>query len=93
MVYYPIALRKVKIVYNFGLSECNRVKHYRCYDLKLPILHAKIQQGTILLAMKLSSHEQLQLTTPSDGKIIDLYKLIIICLKNVEREKISPKKI
>ena len=22
----PIALRKVKIVYNFGLSECNRVK-------------------------------------------------------------------
>ena len=26
----PIALRKAKIVYNFGLSECNRVKkcHY-----------------------------------------------------------------
>ena len=23
----PIALRKAKIVYNFGLSECNRVKH------------------------------------------------------------------
>ena len=23
---YPIALRKAKIVYNFGLSECNRVK-------------------------------------------------------------------
>ena len=22
----PIALRKAKIVYNFGLSECNRVK-------------------------------------------------------------------
>ena len=22
----PIALRKTKIVYNFGLSECNRVK-------------------------------------------------------------------
>ena len=22
----PIALRKVKIAYNFGLSECNRVK-------------------------------------------------------------------
>ena len=24
--YNPIALRKAKIVYNFGLSECNRVK-------------------------------------------------------------------
>ena len=23
----PIALRKAKIAYNFGLSECNRVKH------------------------------------------------------------------
>ena len=25
----PIALRKAKIVYNFGLSECNRVKVYK----------------------------------------------------------------
>ena len=24
----PIALRMAKIVYNFGLSECNRVKAY-----------------------------------------------------------------
>ena len=24
----PFALRKAKIVYNFGLSECNRVKDY-----------------------------------------------------------------
>ena len=24
----PIALRKAKIVYNFGLSECNRVKRH-----------------------------------------------------------------
>ena len=24
----PIALRKAKIVYNFGRYECNRVKHY-----------------------------------------------------------------
>ena len=24
----PIALRKAKIVYNFGLSECNRVKEF-----------------------------------------------------------------
>ena len=23
---YPVALRKAKTVYNFGLSECNRVK-------------------------------------------------------------------
>ena len=30
----PIALRKAKIVYNFGLSECNRVK---CEEL----LHCK----------------------------------------------------
>ena len=25
-VFNPIALRKAKIIYNFGLSECNRVK-------------------------------------------------------------------
>ena len=25
----PIALRKAKIAYNFGLSECNRVKHLK----------------------------------------------------------------
>ena len=24
--FHPIALKKAKIVYNFGLSECNRVK-------------------------------------------------------------------
>ena len=26
----PVALRKAKIVYNFGLSECNRVKKINC---------------------------------------------------------------
>ena len=26
----PFALRKAKIVYNFGLSECNRVKKNNC---------------------------------------------------------------
>ena len=26
MLFNPIALRKAKIAYNFGLSECNRVK-------------------------------------------------------------------
>ena len=33
MVFYPIALRKAKIVYNFGLSECNRVKGFadKCF--------------------------------------------------------------
>ena len=25
-LFNPIALRKAKIVYNFGLSECNRLK-------------------------------------------------------------------
>ena len=28
-LFNPIALRKAKIVYNFGLSECNRVKVLR----------------------------------------------------------------
>ena len=27
-MFNPTALRKTKIVYNFGLSECNRVKGY-----------------------------------------------------------------
>ena len=26
MEFNPIALRKAKIVYNFGISECNRMK-------------------------------------------------------------------
>ena len=26
ILFHPVALRKAKIVYNFGLSECNRVK-------------------------------------------------------------------
>ena len=28
-VFNPIALRKAKIIYNFGLSECNRVRLLR----------------------------------------------------------------
>ena len=30
----PIALRKAKIVYKFGLSECNRVNSARTHELK-----------------------------------------------------------
>ena len=31
----PIALRKAKIVYNFGLSECNRINMSFCTILAL----------------------------------------------------------
>ena len=34
----PIALRKTKIVYNFGLSECNRVKPLEHSAAKLKLL-------------------------------------------------------
>ena len=30
-LFNPTALRKAKIVYNFGLSECNRVKLHHCF--------------------------------------------------------------
>ena len=30
----PIALRKAKIVYNFGLSECSRVNSARTHEFK-----------------------------------------------------------
>ena len=33
MLLNPIALRKAKIVYNFGLSKCSRVKVYRYTDM------------------------------------------------------------
>ena len=33
----PIALRKAKIVYNFGLSECNRVNLFSCIDTSLQL--------------------------------------------------------
>ena len=38
----PIALRKVKIVYNFGLSECNTVKSAQ-YDLNTKERTVKLQ--------------------------------------------------
>ena len=31
-LFNPIALRKAKIVYNFGLSECNRVKEEFAFE-------------------------------------------------------------
>ena len=36
-VFNPIALRKAKVVYNFGLSECSRVKGYTCMSLTLQV--------------------------------------------------------
>ena len=33
--YNPIALRKAKIVYNFGLSDCSRVKTGPPFTLKV----------------------------------------------------------
>ena len=35
ILFNPIALRKAKIVYNFGLSECSRVKSNNPKDLAL----------------------------------------------------------
>ena len=39
----PIALRKAKLVYNFDLSECNRVKE--CLNLYLEQLQARTDYG------------------------------------------------
>ena len=37
-LFNPIALRRAKIAYNFGLSECNRVKRaFSSKELKLDI--------------------------------------------------------
>ena len=48
----PIALRKAKIVYNFGLSECSRVKGYGYTSMFfLPFL----QRGTIFCDFPLAS--------------------------------------
>ena len=35
----PVALRKAKIVYNFGLSECNRVKRKEFTSLEVSSFH------------------------------------------------------
>ena len=35
LLFNPIALRKAKIVCNFGLSECNRVKKQISYESDL----------------------------------------------------------
>ena len=36
-MFNPIALRKAKILYNFGLSECSSVKHVFCQTSKMNI--------------------------------------------------------
>ena len=33
----PVALRKAKIVYNFGLSECSRVKDYYVFNSNMAL--------------------------------------------------------
>ena len=38
----PTALRKAKIAYNFGLSECNRVKNLRVNPMISEVLHEKV---------------------------------------------------
>ena len=47
----PIVLGKAKIAYNFGLSECNRVK------IKPLKGQAKLQQMTLLFFLLLSLEE------------------------------------
>ena len=44
-LFNPIALRKAKIVYNFGLSECNRV-----IALQLTLLHSERPKLYTILA-------------------------------------------
>ena len=39
----PVALRKAKIVYNFGLSECNRVEALTSMNSQFYILQDFIQ--------------------------------------------------
>ena len=42
IIYFnPVALRKAKIVHNFGLSECNRVKHV---TIACPEIYTRIIQ-------------------------------------------------
>ena len=38
-IFNPFALRKAKIVYNFGLSECNRVKGKQSFGEWIHIFH------------------------------------------------------
>ena len=33
----PVALRKAKIVYNFGISECSRVTYYIPKKIPIPL--------------------------------------------------------
>ena len=42
IIFNPIALRKSKIVYNFGLAECTRVKEFSFY--KILILQTSIEK-------------------------------------------------
>ena len=43
MLFNPTALRKAKIVCNFGFSECNRVKVYQFLEFLLYMEHGIYQ--------------------------------------------------
>ena len=45
----PIALRKAKIVYNFGLSGCNRVKFEKDHETGLRCVHVVLDPFFITL--------------------------------------------
>ena len=55
----PIAFRKAKIVYNFGLSECNRVIVFTMYMYKNNIDTYKANSSTIFLTYILQKQEVL----------------------------------
>ena len=50
-----IALSKAKIVYNFGLAECNRVKVYGCIRIFYHYFYGGEQ---LLLLLKMKSFEK-----------------------------------
>ena len=56
----PIALRKAKIVCNFGLSECDRVKHLHC------LLTGIHMQNTVKVKLFIGNASNYKWTHPND---------------------------
>ena len=65
----PIALRKAKIVYNFGLSKCNRVKGNDLSPIErklFPFRLAPFKQGGSYCHVRLTSLEETISSSSSD---------------------------
>ena len=71
----PIALRKAKIVYNFGLSECNRVKALKVKidELANSIVPDDVAHNEFYIDITLKSYTKGQILSKTASRVMVLF--------------------